>query len=457
MTAFVPDSDRTRDADLADWKAFCNAYYEPITRALTILKVPEGEADELAHTFLLKAEEKDFLGSFRAFREREAASGRRALFRNYLYRSLQHHVHDAWRKRTTRSKERELGPEAAGLVPAPPEPVFDPDSIYALDILHQALQALRTHCERTGKPHIWKIFEETFLADEFRGRRRRTRAELLAESGRDDPQFLDNALTTAKRAFRRFVQEVLPRWPGDDLSPSERFTDWMETLRGSSASQFDLLHVAYRVVPHLGDSGPAARSSSLVVPESPGGTPAFLVYEGPALAPDDDELGLLLGFLLEMPLTQWLDVEELAPVVPPSSSFSLQSPFRALRAPSRGAARLGRPLCLLTLFDPTEAESEALKGVDAVGLLVRLKKMAKRLHRRTDHSVPEVFAELIYTAVTVLALARYRVAIHSIGSGPLAVNVRWFLAAPWLDERIRPLLSDGLATLERQPQAHDGS
>src|SRR4051794_3894943 len=96
------DPDKTRDADLSGWKAFCVAYYDHIARALRLLRVPEGEADELAHTFILKAAEKNFLKAFHAFREREAADGRPVRFRNYLYRSLQNHVHDAQRMKTGR-------------------------------------------------------------------------------------------------------------------------------------------------------------------------------------------------------------------------------------------------------------------------------------------------------------------------------------------------------------------
>ena len=138
---------------------------------MRLLRVPEEEAGDLAHSFLLKAAEKDFLRAFLEHREQEQKAGRRARFRSYLYRSLQHHVIDAHRKRTVRSRERGLGAEEAKLLEAEPDSSLSPDTLYALDVLHQALQALRRHCERTGKPHVWTFFEETHLANEFRGRR----------------------------------------------------------------------------------------------------------------------------------------------------------------------------------------------------------------------------------------------------------------------------------------------
>ncbi len=50
MNSFVPDNERTRDGDLADWQAFSLAYYEPIIRALRLLRVSEGDIEDLAHS-----------------------------------------------------------------------------------------------------------------------------------------------------------------------------------------------------------------------------------------------------------------------------------------------------------------------------------------------------------------------------------------------------------------------
>ena len=76
-------------------------------------------------------------------------------------------------------------------------------------------------------------------------------AELLEAYPGLSPQRLDNGLTTAKRAFRRFVEEVMPRGLRDEDQPADRFDEWMAILRDSNASQFNLLHLAYRVMPFL--------------------------------------------------------------------------------------------------------------------------------------------------------------------------------------------------------------
>jgi hypothetical protein len=443
----VPNADLTHEGDLIDWQAFCLAYYEPILRALKLLRVPDGEVDELAHSFLLKTAEKNFLDAYRTFQEKEAQAGKRARFRTYLYKSLQNHVRDAHR-RVVRSREQGLEPFAAEVLVAEPAPALDPDTLYALDVLHQALQALRRHCERTGKSHLWVFFEETLLADEFRGRKGKTRAELIDGCPGRDAQFLDNALTTAKRAFRRFVLDVIPRGLREGATPSERFAEWMTILRESSASQFNLLHVAFRVSPYLSADMSQTASEALVVNQDQDGPS----YEEPLLVPSDDELSILLSFRMELPLIEMLDVSEVQQYIPPASSLWPRPHGLAQMRPGAGTPPCpARPVCLMTLIDPTPEEAAALADADLIGLIKRLKSLSKQLRRRLDHAVPEVFAQLLYTTMSVLALVHYGVALHSIRPESLAGNIRWFLRQSWLDDRLRPLLLAGQAALRARP------
>ncbi|MFO0953231.1 MAG: hypothetical protein U0835_19160 [Isosphaeraceae bacterium] len=441
MNPMLPDEAGTRAGDLESWPAFSLAYYEPILRALKILRVPQDDVDELAHSFLIKTAEKNFLDTFHQFQAKEEQEGRKARFRTYLYRSIQRHVFDHHRNTTTRAKEHALSPEAAVVVEADEEKTLAPDALYALDVLHQAMQALRRHCDRIGKPYIWTFFEELLLADEFRGRKAKTREELLKDFPGEGSQFIDNSLTTAKRAFRRFIQEVIPRGLRDGVPAAERFEEWMVILRESNASQFNLLHLAYRVTPLVTSEMSQAASLAMVVDQD---RPAAC-YEEPSLVPDEDELALLLGFRLELPLVEMLEADELRPFIPASSGL-LPS-----RRPGAGAKepanRPARPFCLLTLIEPTEEESRALKRVDLVGLLGRLKSLAKQLRKRPDHGAPEVFAQLLYTTANVLALVHVGEELHSIGGDSLAGNVRWFLKRPWLDDRLRPLFHAGLEAL----------
>ena len=413
--------------------------------------MPDGEIDDLAHSFLLKVVEKKFLESYRSFQEKEAGEGRSARFRTYLYRSLQNHVRDFYRKRTSDARSRRMEAGVAQELVAEPDSTLHPDAIFALDVLHQALHALRRHCERSGKAHFWVLFEETLLANEFRGRRGKTRRELLEAFPSLDAQRLDNGLTTAKRAFRRFVEDVIPRGLRDEVPPGDRFDEWMAVLRDSNASQFNLLHVAYRVMPFLTPDMSQTASAELVVDSRPG-TAAASVYEQPVLVPDEDELSIVIGFHLELPLTEMLDSSELTKFIPPSNPLWSIRRSRDNNVPA-GLNPARRPLCLMTLIDPTPAEAVALAQADMVGLLKRLKLLAKQLRHRPDHSVPEIFAQLLYTVVNILARDRFQVELHTVGTASLAKNVRWFQQQKWLDDRLCPLFDVALQSLESKPPA----
>ena len=140
MDAPIPDQAMTSDSDLANWQAFSLAYYEPIRRALQLLRVPGAEVDELANAFILKAAEKNFLDAFRAFQRREQQAGRRPSFGRI----------STGRSRITSSTPTARShpvartgpvPEVAEALVADAVQDLDPDALYALDILHQALQA----------------------------------------------------------------------------------------------------------------------------------------------------------------------------------------------------------------------------------------------------------------------------------------------------------------------------
>jgi DNA-directed RNA polymerase specialized sigma24 family protein len=437
------EEDLTRDGDLADWRAFSIAYYETILRALRLLRVPEGDVEDQAHAFLLKASDRDFLNAFRAHKAREGQAGRRARFRSYLYRSLQHHVIDSYRSRRSRPAEQYVGTDPFAGIPAEENPALDPDALYALDVLHQAIQSLRRHCERIGKPHLWTIFEETHLASEFRGRSGMSRTELLQLFPGKDASFLDNSLTTAKRAFRRIILEVIPLGLRDGATPSERFGEWMEILGRSNASQFNLLQLAYRVAPLMSMDPSQANSSELVVEGR--GAQAWAFLDEEIRVPSDDETGILLSFRMELPLTEMLDGAELQRYIPPSSVFWPALRDRGSTGSARSASRPVRPISLMTLLDPTPAEDAALAEVDLPGLLGRMKSYVKQLYRRTDHAVPAIFAPLFYTIFSVLAMTRCGVVLHSIDHAALVGNINWFLDQPWIDDRLRPLFKAGIA------------
>lgn len=437
MEALVPKGNEvTCEDDLGSWPAFSTAYYEPVRDVLQILmKGPQDEAHDQAVDFLLKAERNDYLGRFLRSKAEKEARGEPSRHRDYLFRALSNHVKDLYRRKA-RSKESLLTEEATEALVAQVDDALEPDALYALLILHRALQSLRHHCERTKKPHLWICFREILLAPEFRdGRPPRTLDDLVADFPGKDKQYLHNSLTTAKRAFQRFVHEAVPRGLRENETEGSRFDSWMAILKVSNASQFNLLHVAYKVMPYLPADLSQADSNAMAVNLD------MTSYAEPSLVPTDDEMSLLLSFRLEMPLSETLDFKVLKEYVPAGS------PMLPLRQ-GRSFSATGRPFCMLSLVDPTEVEVEALRNADVVGLLERIKTLSKQLRHYVDPGMPEDFAQLLYTLASVASLVRHRKRLHSIGDPTLAGNVRWFLRKPWFDERLAPIFREALDQLE---------
>jgi hypothetical protein len=155
-----------------------------------------------------------------------------------------------------------------------------------------------------------------------------------------------------------------------------------------------------------------------------------------------------------------LDGAELQRFIPPTSAFWPAPRERSPSVPARPASRPSRPICLMTLLDPTPAEKAALAEVDLPGLLGRMKSYVKQLHHRPDHAVPTIIAPLFYTIFSVLAMTRCGVSLHTIDHASLVGNINWFLDQPWIDDRLRPLFKAGIALGGLPPSpatARDGS
>ena len=180
------------------------------------------------------------------------------------------------------------------------------------------------HLLEEGKSEHWMIFEELVLAPLIPGRVPKTREELLAMFPGQGPVFLDNRVTTVKRVFRRILPALIPADPTENLTPEERFTELLEILH---ASKNNRLWLAFLTNPHARtgrvDRLFARPGGTVVRPEE---------MPGATVAPDilHDELRVLLGFWLEMPMHEYLDdLEGVGPTVAAAIRESRARPARS--------------------------------------------------------------------------------------------------------------------------------
>ena len=299
------------------WDKFLDAYYEPIRIALSLIpSIGEAGADDLAQSFFLKLYERDIL------KNRPAITGK---FRNWLYVSARHHAVDEWRK-SGRERERQglfQPDEPPDLrLDATDDAPFDADEFYALSVLHLTVRRVRQHLLDEGKSEHWMIFEELVLAPLIPGRVPKTRDELLAMFPGQGNIVLDNRVTTVKRVFRRILPVLIPADPTESLDPEERFAELLEILRASKKNR---LWLAFLTNPMPGPEESTGSSLDLAA------RPAGEEMSGATVAPDvlHDELRVLLGFWLEMPVHDYLDDLE---AVGPTLAAAIRE-----RAPGRPA------------------------------------------------------------------------------------------------------------------------
>jgi DNA-directed RNA polymerase specialized sigma24 family protein len=432
------------------WDNFLDAYYEPIRTALKLIPfVGESRADDLAQSFFLKMYERDILD------KRPAITGK---FRNWLYVAARRHAVDDWRKRQRRAERSISNGDREPVDPALPsadDAPFDADEVYALSILHMTVARVRKHLVEEGKSEHWMIFEELVLAPLIPGRLAKTREELAAMFPGQPAGLLDNRVTTVKRVFRRILPALVPADPTENLTPEERFEELLEILH---ASKNNRLWLAFLTCPAPVPEQSTASSDALFAP------PLGADAEGAVVSPEilQDELRVLLGFWLEMPLVDYLDDLE-------GAGASVAKALKDARPPGPcGLSRkVGNSLNLNRLTDGTYPVANAIPADELITVLERLKTFAKRVHKlakqadkagnaagagRRENSMPLEIAQVLYDLAGALSLTRCGARVVGLTDERYRKNVFWLLSQPWLDARLRPIFFAALKALETEPR-----
>ena len=367
-------------------------------------------------------------------------------FRNWLYVAAKHHAVDEWRK-VRRTVERADAFDA--IEPVDPrmdgecDVQFDADEFYALSVLHMTVARVRKHLLEEGKSEHWMIFEELVLAPIIPGRVAKTREELLAMFPGQGPVFLDNRVTTVKRVFRRMLPALIPADPTENLTNEKRFDELHRDLarvedQPALARLPDESHARARRVAQLVARAGGERRRKRAVRR-----------RGQCRTILQDELRILLGFWLEMPLHEYLD--DLERVGPRWRGSSVN---RGTTARAASALALSAPFNLKEIVAATDPRIAAIPPEELTGLLERLKLFSKRVHRavklaaqgnaapaltRRDNSMPLEIAQVLYNLAGALALTRCQARIIGLADERYRKNVLWMLNQPWLDTRLRPV------------------
>jgi hypothetical protein len=172
----------------------------------------------------------------------------------------------------------------------------------------------------------------------------------------------------------------------------------------------------------------------------------------------NDELRVLLGFWLDIPLHEYLDDVE-------GGCPALASAIRGSRPVGRRGESRDRALAinLRRLVAGDDPVTSVVSQSELKHLFERLKLFAKRVHRsakrgatqapgggtaRRVSSMPVEVAQVLYNLAGALALTRCGVRIIGLPDDRYRANVSWVLEQPWLDTTLRPIFLAALRQLD---------
>jgi RNA polymerase sigma factor (sigma-70 family) len=195
------------------WERIARAYHKPVYGYLRLRwRKDEEEARDIAQSFFARCLEREIVKTYDAGKAR---------FRTFLRACLDRFVIDEGRR--ARAEKRggglpfalAIGDAEAEIAAAQRGEELDPEACFDAEWVRQvmglALEALRAHCRDRGKEEHLRVFERYHIESDEPP----SYAALAAELGLTTTD-VQNRLGFARRAFRRFVLEILR-----DLTASE--------------------------------------------------------------------------------------------------------------------------------------------------------------------------------------------------------------------------------------------
>jgi DNA-directed RNA polymerase specialized sigma24 family protein len=351
------------------------------------------------------------------------ADDRQGRFRSLLIRSLENYVLDHFRrkridrtlKRTAAGQDETSNPDwriACG------QPCVDPfDVAWARQVLAKSISNMRDQCRLEGHSDRWKVFELRVIDPLWRGRPEPSCEELVQRVGLDSPRQAANVLVTAKRHFRRVLEETVAEY----VCEGEAVTDELQQLASivSRAGSLELELSEVECSSSVTSAGDWAvlRSESIGDPVSWG---RLLDVDGIPAAPwSNGELAAIWREQLDRPV-------------------ACQAPSQAHAAGVSGVATIGGLL---------------REDAPSVEQLRHLRKAARdRMHKALDNGPAEV-AWALYFAAIAAAYARHGARISRLDRRMLQKGFQTLRKFTWLDASTVELADIALLRLDRSALA----
>lgn len=180
--------------------------YRPPLKAHLVVrkKLSSQAADDLLQNFIASK-----ILRLKLIERADRAKGR---FRSFLLTALDRYVIDEFRK-------ADEPVQALGDMPVemPTPDASEPfDVAWARQVIDAAVSRMQETCRKDARPDIWGVFEERMLKPILHGTEPASYETLVAKFGLATPMQASNVLMTAKRMFRRAMEEVVREYEAGD-------------------------------------------------------------------------------------------------------------------------------------------------------------------------------------------------------------------------------------------------
>ena len=206
--------------------------YLPALRAhlCHVKRMNEDEAENLLQSFIL-----DKVIQQKLIARADRQKGR---FRTFLLTVLDNYVRTAHRRAQSASRRADAASHSLEGITGEAESQMRPsrsfDVIWARTVLDQALQCMEARCRDQGNDTAWAVFHSRLVSPLLHGQVQESYADLVDRLNLRTATEAHNALVTAKRMFRRALNEVIGEYARDQAEIDSEIRDLYAVLEAAA-------------------------------------------------------------------------------------------------------------------------------------------------------------------------------------------------------------------------------
>ncbi|MGA2618436.1 MAG: hypothetical protein ABSF26_12560 [Thermoguttaceae bacterium] len=371
------------------------------------------------------------------------ADATRGRFRSFLLKSLQNYVFTELGKSAPK--------EVALDLQSPGEAVYDVFELeWARQVLQETLRRMKRDCARDGQTARWELFVCRVVLPTLTDNPSPPYQALIERFAFRSPEQAANALVTAKRQFERTLRAVIAETENatDDAQIDAEIADLCRTLQNAGP-----LGVDWDRVLIAGPQGPAQERLPAVDDSKPGELACLLSVRGtPEGNCQPAEVADLLRHCLETPVGEYLGID-----TSPGPNKTGTGSEPAKYGPAKtGGGEVPVPVLSAEFGADTRSEHRAVSmtlgellgaACPPLGLLVALKRHARRLTSPGASDVPAEVHRSVYFASIAAAMARHGERISKSDPEVLRAAFEQLAAETWIEDGLAGLLGDALRRL----------